>query len=306
MGLRIRTNVASLVAQRRLGVSTESLAESSAKLSSGSRINKAADDAAGLAISENLRSGIRSLNMAKRNANDGISIVQTAEGGLTEQSNMLIRLKELAVQSASDTIGNTERGFLDKEYTALKDEIDRIAAITEFNGTRLLVGDTEMPTDMGPKSSFPLEIQVGQSYYETTDALDQRNPVNIIRMDFSNLNSFTTGENSLNIGRADEGTRVVTKDDAHKSIGILDTAITRVNEYRAYLGAVQNRLTSTVQNLGSQVESMNTAQSRIRDTDFAEETAKMTQASILQQAGAAVLTQANQQPRVALSLLQNL
>ena len=144
MGLRIRTNVTSLNAQRRLGQSTKAVADSTNKLASGKRINKAADDAAGLAISSNLTADIRSLNVAKRNANDGISLVQTAEGGLEETNNMLTRLRELAVQSASDTIGDTERGFIDKEYIALKDEIDRIASVTEFNGTRLLVGESDL------------------------------------------------------------------------------------------------------------------------------------------------------------------
>ena len=156
MGLRIRTNVASLNAQRRLGQSTDAIGESGNKLASGERINKASDDAAGLAISENLRADVRSLNQAKRNALDGVSLVQTAEGGLNETTNMLVRLRELAVQAASDTVGNTERGFLDKEYQALKSEIDRIANSTEFNGTRLLVGQVDLPEDMSSgANAFP-------------------------------------------------------------------------------------------------------------------------------------------------------
>lgn len=306
MGLRIRTNVSSLAAQRQLGLSTEAVQSSSEKLASGSRINKAADDAAGLAVSENLRADIRSLNMAKRNASDGVSIVQTAEGGLNETSNMLIRLRELAIQGASDTIGNTERGFLDKEYVALKNEIDRIASVTEFNGTRLLVGQHDMPAELGGGNPFPLEIQVGKDYFDGVDAIDQPNPSNIIKIDLQGLNSFTDGEGSLSIGKAEEGTRVQTKVEAQKSISTLDTAITKVNEYRAYLGAIQNRLGSTIQNLGVTTENLSQAQSRIRDTDFAEETAKMTSSNILQQAGTAVLSQANQQPRIAMSLLQNL
>jgi flagellin len=138
--------------------------DSMSKLASGERINKAADDAAGLAISENLRADVRSLNQAKRNALDGVSLVQTAEGGLTETTSMLIRLRELAVQSASDTIGNTERGFLDKEYQALKSEIDRIANSTEFNGTRLLTGAIDMPEDTMKGGNVPLEIHVGKDY----------------------------------------------------------------------------------------------------------------------------------------------
>jgi len=304
MGLRIRTNVAALIAQRQLGLSTDALGASSTKLSSGSRINKAADDAAGLAVSENMRADIRSLNQAKRNANDGISVVQTAEGGLNETANMLIRLRELAIQSASDTIGPTERGFVDKEYVALKDEIDRIAQVTEFNGTRLIVGQHEMPEGVTSYQSFPLEIQVGKDYYDVADALDNRNPMDIIKIDLNNINAFTDGEGSLDLGKAEEGTRVDTKEGAQHSITHLDSAIVKVNEYRAYLGAIQNRLTSTVQNLGIAVENLGVSNSRIRDTDFAEETAKLTSSNILQQAGTAMLAQAKALPQNVLSLLQ--
>ena len=310
MGMRIRTNVASLTAQRRLGQSSEALQSSMQKLSSGSRINKAADDAAGLAISENLRADIRGLNVAKRNALDGVSMVQTAEGGLEETTNMLVRLRELAVQAASDTIGKQERGFLNKEYVQLKDEIDRIAISTEFNGTHLLMGSAAK--DFGEEilngntGDNPLEIQVGKNYFKENDALDAHNPVNIIKIDMSKLNGFTSGEGSLNIGRAEEGTQVIDKASAQGSITALDSAINRVNEQRAYLGAIQNRFTSTIANLGSQVENLDTARSRIRDTDFAAETATFTQSKILEQAGTSILGQANQLPQMALSLLQNL
>ena len=304
MGLRIRTNVASLNAQRRLGLSTEALQESSGKLGSGSRINKAADDAAGLSISENLQADIRSLNQAKRNANDGVSLVQTAEGGLTETSNMLIRLRELAIQSASDTIGNTERQFTDREYIALKDEIDRIAGSTEFNGTKLLIGEADVGEELANNVAFPLEIQVGKDYFEGADALDNRNPVNIIKVDLSKINGFTEGDGSLDLGRAEEGTRVNTKEAAQRSIAKLDEAITRVNDHRSYLGAIQNRLGSTIRNLGVQTENLSEANSRIRDTDYAAETAIFTQQNILQQAGTSVLSTANQQPNIALALLK--
>lgn len=309
MGLRIRTNVASLNSQRRLGSSTDAVQASMNKLASGSRINRAADDAAGLAVSENLRADVRSLNMAKRNANDGISLVQTAEGGLEETSNMLIRLRELAIQGASDTIGNTEREFLNKEYMQLKDEIDRIASSTEFNGTRLLVGEADIPEELKTAANaFPLEIQVGKDYYADSDEIGKRNQVNIIKIDMGKLNAFADG---LGIGEADPegggaGTRVDSKVESQQAIGKLDTAITQVNEYRAYLGAIQNRFNSTISNLGVQIENLDTARSRIRDTDYAAETATFTQNSILQQAGTSVLSQANQQPQIALSLLQNM
>lgn len=304
MGLRIRTNVASLTAQRRLSSSTTSLQDSMAKLSSGKRINKSADDAAGLSISENLRSDVRSLNQAKRNAADGISLVQTAEGGLEETTSMLIRLRELATQASSDTIGATERGFINKEYIALKDEIDRIAASTEFNGTRLLVGNSELSDELAnAPGTFPMEIQVGTNYYEESDALDNRNPVNIVKLNLNEINAFTEGEGSLGIGRADSGTVVDTKVNAQETLAVLDKAITRVNDYRAFLGAAQNRLTATVNNIGIQVENLDSARARIADVDYASETATMTQSRILQQAGAAVLAQANQLPNAALTLI---
>jgi flagellin len=310
MGMRIRTNIASLNAQRRLGNATDAMGNSAAKLASGERINKAADDAAGLAMSENLRADVRSLNQAKRNALDGVSVLQTAEGGLTETTNMLVRLRELAVQSASDTIGTRERGFLDEEYQALKSEIDRIANSTEFNGTRLLVGATNIADDMHKgENQFPLEVQIGKDYYRQTDAIDAKNPVNIIRLDLNKLNAFSTGENSLQINKTMAGEDVAgigDKKDAQLSIGRLDEAITTVNQYRSYLGAVQNRMTSAISNLGVSVENLDTARSRIRDTDFAAETAEYTKAKILQQAGTSVLAQANQQPNVALGLLQNM
>ena len=310
MGLRIRTNIASLTAQRRLGSSTEALQNSGNKLASGERINKAADDAAGLAISENLRADVRSLNQAKRNTLDGVSLVQTAEGGLMETTNMLVRLRELAVQSASDTIGMKERGFLDLEYQQLKSEIDRIASSTEFNGTRLLTGTTQIAEDMHKgENQFPLEVQVGKDYYRDTDSLENKATVNVIRLDLNNINGFSTGDNSLMLDKTMAGEDVAgisVKHEAQLSIGRLDEAITTVNSYRAYLGAVQNRMTSTIANLGVQTENLDTARSRIRDTDFAAETAEYTKSKILQQAGTSVLAQANQQPQVALGLLQNL
>lgn len=304
MGLRIRTNVSSLNAQRQLGNSTSALQDSAAKLASGRRINKAADDAAGLAISSNLTADIRSLNQARRNANDGISLVQTAEGGLNETGNMLTRLRELAVQAASDTVGTTEREFLDKEFIALKDEIDRIANATEFNGTRLLVGDANIPNEIAnARGTFPLEIQVGKDYFKGVDAVRNDNQVNIIKIDMGDLNAFTSGKGSLDIGKAEGGTRVNSKAGAQQSIGKLDEALTRVNDYRSYLGSIQNRLDSTIANLGVQTENLSAANSRIMDTDFAAETATYTSQNILQQAGSSVLAQANQMPQIALNLV---
>ena len=307
MGLRIQTNMQSVNAQRNLTNSTEANGASIEKLASGYRINKAADDAAGLAISEKLKADVRGLNMAKRNASDGISLVQTAEGGLNEIGNVLSRLRELSVQGASDTIGNTERKFLNKEFGQLKDEIDRITNATEYNGTRLLVGDQEGLADSLKNRSnpFPLEIQVGKDYFEEVDGIDQRNPVNIIKVDLQSIKTFTSGDNSLGLGRADEdgGTRVDDKESSQQSLSTLDTAISKVSEHRAYLGAIQSRLNSTINNLAIQSENFQAANSRIRDTDFADESARMTQTNIIKQAGVAVLSQANQSPQAALRLL---
>ncbi|MGE0172951.1 MAG: flagellin [Oligoflexales bacterium] len=307
MGLRIRTNIASINAQRMLDVSSRDMRNTMAKLASGKRINKSADDAAGLSISENLRADIRSLEQNKRNSLDGVSLIQTAEGGLLETSNMLIRLRELATQAASDTIGGQERQFVDREFVALKNEIDRIANSTEFNGTRILVGNAELNSEMANREdAFPMEIQVGKDYFTEADAIDTANPVNIIKIDFGNINAFTSGEGSLELGRAEEGTRVETKQQAQQSIAQVDQAITKVNDYRSYLGAIQNRLASSITNLGVQVENLSEANSRISDADFAVETANYTQSNILQQAGTSVLASANTQPQVALSLLQSM
>lgn len=305
MGLRMRTNVASLNAQRMLGKSTDSLRSSMEKLASGERINKAADDAAGLAISEKMRGDIRGLGQARRNAQDGVSLVQTAEGGLEETANMLVRLRELSVQAASDTVGQKERGYLNEEFMALKDEIDRIATSVEFNGTRLLTGSAEISGELtSGANQFPLEIQVSKDYFQAVDGLDQRNPTDIIRIDLGKLNAFTDGEGSLGLGRAAEGTKVSDKQSAQMSIQVIDEAANKVNSYRSYLGSIQNRLTSTLNNLGVQIDNLSEARSRIRDTDFADETAKMTQANIMQQAGSSVLAQANAMPQIALSLLK--
>jgi len=307
MGLRIRTNVQSLFAQRQLGLSTAAVAETSEKLASGSRINKAADDAAGLAISEILKADIRGLAQARRNANDAVSLVQVAEGGLEEINNIMIRLRELSIQAASDTIGTRERRYLNEEFMSLKDEIDRIALSTEFNGTRLLTGQAEMPEELLEGHNFsPLEIQVGKDYFNLSDSLENPNPINIIRLNLNNMNAMTDGEGSLGIGSSQntEGANVESKIGAQSAIGRIDEAMQAVASYRANLGAIQNRFKSTDVNLGTYIENASTARSRIRDADFAAETASLTQQQIMQQAGAAVLAQANQLPNLALKLLQ--
>lgn len=306
MGLRIRTNVQSLVAQRHMGLSTHEVGRATERLSSGYRINRGADDAAGYAISEVLRADIASLSQARRNANDGISLVEVAEGGLHEINNIMIRLRELSIQAASDTIGTRERNYLNQEFFALKDEVDRIAMGTEFNGTRLLTGMAEIPEEMRIDHNYsPLEVQVGKDYFPMADSIQTPNPVNVIRIDMSYLNAFTDGENSLGIGNTqnEAGTRVDTKQGAQSSIDRIDGAMQKVAKYRADLGAIQNRLEKTDKAIAIQVENLAAAKSRIKDVDFASETANLTQQNILQQAGVSVLAQANSQPQIALKLL---
>ncbi|MBC7660361.1 MAG: flagellin FliC [Chitinophagaceae bacterium] len=309
MGLRIRTNTQSLNAQRHMGITNARLTSTMEKLSSGHRINKAADDAAGLAIATSLESDVRSLGQARRNSQDAVSMLQVAEGSLEEITNIVTRLKEVSVQAASDTVGQKERGYLNQEFMALKDEVDRIALNTDYNGTRLLIGSQAVsPELLKNHNPSPLEMQIGKDYLVPSDSLDARNPVNIIRIDFSQMSAATEGPNSLNIGNSanEAGTRIDNKADAQISMARIDSALERISSYRATIGAAQNRLISTERNLGVSIENMSAARSRIIDADYAHETADYTQDNILMQAGASVLTQANQQPNVALKLLQGL
>lgn len=246
------------------------------KLSSGERITRASDDAAGLAISENLKAHIRGNRQAKRNANDAISMIQTAEGGLSEISNIIIRLRELSVQAASDTVGSTERGFSDIEFQQLKEEIDRISKSAEFNGIPLLDGSGGM-----------LEFQVGVHNDPILDRL---------RYDGTKANTTLA---SLGL----TGETVTTKEGAQTTLKKLDDALVQINGVRADLGATQNRLSSTINNLSISDENLSAAKSRIRDVDVAAETADLARNNILVQAGTSVLSQANQAPNMALKLL---
>jgi flagellin len=277
MGLRIATNVTALNAQRQMTGTRMNLDRSLEKLASGSRINHAGDDAAGLAISENLRAQIRGLRQAKRNGQDGVSLIQVSEGGLNEISNMLIRLRELAIQAASDTIGDTERQFTDREFQSLKQEIDRIANVTEFNGTPLLNGKAGI-----------FEIQVGT----------HNNPI-LDRVVYNGERSDASLD-ALKLG----GESVATKQGSQLTLSVIDDALVRVNSIRADLGAMQNRLQSTINNLAISDENLSAANSRVRDTDFAEEVSEMTKNNILMQSGIAVLGQANNTSNAALKLLQ--
>jgi flagellin len=276
MGFRISTNIASLNAQRNLGDAQMKINNSMSQLASGSRINKAADDAAGLAISENMKAQIRSNRQANRNASDGISLVQTAEGGLNEIGNIVVRLRELGIQAASDTVGDNERGFINKEVSQLKDEMQRIAQVTTWGKTKLLDGST-------PNYDF----QVGTN-----------------NNDFEDRISFKASENTATLDSMGlAGLDYTTKEGAQTALEALDKAQDHVNGMRANLGALQNRLTSTVANLGVAEENLSAANSRIRDTDVAGATAEMTRNNILLQAATSTLAQANSKDQMALKLI---
>ena len=276
MGIRIATNVQSLAAQRALGINSGSQKASLEKLASGSRITKAADDAAGLAISEKMKAEIRSLRQDNRNAQDGISMVQTAEGGMNEVGSMLIRFRELAIQASSDTIGDKERGFIDKEVQQLKSEVNRIAASTEFNGKKLLNGEGE-----------PLDIQVGTHNNPEQDRF-----------------TFDPSKTNVTLDRLGlSGFEVTNKENARGALDQIDSAISTVTENRADLGAVQNRLQSTINNLNVYEENLSASNSRIRDVDIASETSELTKENILTAAGVSVLSQANQNAMLAMKLI---
>ena len=274
MGLRVNTNIASINAQRNLANITDRLSGSFRRLSTGLRISVAADDPAGLAFSERLRSQIRSLDQAKRNANDGLSLVQTAEGALNEVSSILIRIRELAIQSANGSISGADQDTLNEEFTSLVSEINRIGLATEFNDINLLDG-----------SSTTVNFQVG---FNTTAAVD------ILTVSLDPTLSTTLNLDTLDVGSAGNTTLAITN---------IDAAIDTVSSIRGTLGAAQSRLGSTIRNLGVQVESLQSAESRIRDVDVAFETAQLTRNSILQQVAIAILAQTNAQSVAALTLL---
>ncbi len=277
MGLRINTNVASLAAQRNLQKTNRNLRGNFEKLASGERISKAGDDAAGLAISEKLKAHIRGIRQAKRNANDAVSLIQTSEGGLSEVSNIIIRLRELAMQSATDTLGDTERSFSDIEFQNLKDEIERIAQASEFNGAKLLNGTGKI-----------FDFQIGIHNDPFVDRLNYDPIASAATLDALGLTTETIGD----------------KMSAQQTLNTLDNALVQVNGLRANLGAIQNRLGSVVNNLGINDENLSAANSRIRDVDIASESADLVKNNILIQAGASVLSQANRVPsEVALKLI---
>jgi flagellin len=276
MGLRISTNVASINAQRTMTNTQREIQNSSAQLASGNRINKSSDDAAGLAISETIKGQIRSFRQASRNANDGISLIQTSEGGLNEISNIIVRLRELGVQAASDTVSDRERGMINVEVQQLTQESQRIAVTTKFGSKPLLDGTGEK-----------FDFQVGVNNNPFADR---------ISFDASKANATTEA-----LGFA--GLDYSHKDGAQEALAKLDEASIRVNKTRADLGALQNRLQSTVSNLGVQDENLSAANSRIRDTDIANATAEMSRNQVLLNANVATLAQANQNGALALKLI---
>ncbi|NOT79435.1 MAG: flagellin FliC [Bacteriovoracaceae bacterium] len=276
MGLRIATNIASQNVQKNLKEVSNEGNSTLEKLSSGKRITRASDDAAGLAIATNLEAQTKGLRQATRNANDGISLVQTAEGGLNETTNILTRLRELTIQASSDTVGETERGFLDKEYQQLTKEIDRISESTVFNGTQLLNGE----------GKGSMDFQVGAF------AGDQN------RITFESSESDSSAS-SIGVS----GTSISEKDSALDAISNVDTAIEKVSGQRATLGSIQSRLQSTVKNLEVQTINQDSARSVIQDVDVAEASASLASNSVVKNAGVATLAQANQIPMSALRLI---
>jgi flagellin len=262
----VATNIASLNAQRNLSSSGNSLATSLQRLSSGLRINSAKDDAAGLQISNQLTSQIRGMTVAARNASDGISLAQIAEGAMDEVSNIFQRMRELAVQSANGTNSSNERTALNAEFQALSSEVTRIAGNTRFGNTNLLDGSLNTTLQVGDKGGETIALTIA---------------------------TVTT-----------VGGDLLTAGNATTALGALDTAITGIGAARGGLGAIQNRLESTIANANSIIENASAARSRIRDADFAVETANLTRTQILQQAGTSVLSQANAIPQGVLSLLQ--
>lgn len=276
MGLRITTNLPSMSAQRAMSGSSREINKSFAQLATGSRITKAADDAAGLSISETLKSTVRGYTQAQRNANDGISMVQVSEGGLGEISNILTRMRELSVQAASDTVGDVERGFVDKEVQQLKNEMERIAKTTRWGSSTLLDGS-------GSEYSFQVDINNNE---------------------FNDRIAFDASQQDATIGTLGvDGFDFSTKEGARDALEVLESAQRTVNGYRANLGAIQNRLISTTENLGVAIENFSGANSRIRDTDVAQSSAELSRNNVLLNASIGVLAQANMQPAAALKLV---
>lgn len=284
MAIRIFNNIASTNAQRILGINNQRLATSIERISSGIRINRGADDAAGLAISEGLRSDIRALRQATRNANDGMSLVNVAEGALNEQSSILIRLRELASQAATGTVGSTERATIQLEFSALRDELTRIAATTEFNGTGLI--DGTLASSVASTSHTLIQIGIDSSSDSRIDLNDS--------LSLDAVTASTLGIASLSVTASAE---------ALTALSVIDTAIASVTASRGKVGAVQNRLQRSVSALSISSENLQAAESSIRDADIAYEIAQLTRNQILVQTSTAMVGQSNLIPQSVLQLL---
>jgi len=307
MSLRIKNNMESLVAQRRLTESRRALGESLERMASGQRVNKSADDAAGLAVSESIRARTRSLDVAKRNASDGISYLQVAEGGLNEVTNIIVRMRELGMQAASDTVGTREREFLNKEFSQLRNEVARMIDSTEFNGSKVLKAD----------GSQRIQIFVGASN-RASDAsgnapqIDPSTDPDILTIDTSEISKLNTALGKVTAatvsilpnGSSGGAAQNLGPDGTSDLFNRLDTSLNAIAEYRATLGSVQSRLNSAITNIEVSTENLQAAQSRIRDVDYAAETTRFVTNRILTQAGVSVLAQANQSSDFALQLLR--
>ena len=282
MSITVNTNVLSINAQRNLNNTQNALGKSLERLSSGFRVNRAADDSAGLAISERLKAQIRSSHQAERNTLDGVSLVQTAEGAFNEISGVLIRIRELAVQSANGTQAASDRDAIDTESDQLVQELTRIANVTKFNGVSLLGGNS-----VSAAVSFSFQVGTGTTTSDTISVSVQPTKASIFGSGAVDLTALT----------------LTSASQSQDAIGTIDTAITAANTARATIGAAQNRFEATARNLAVTVENLSAANSRIRDVDVAQETAELTRNQILSQVGASILSQANQSPQLALTLL---
>jgi len=287
MALRINYNLASSSAQRGLGASQEAYAKQATRLSTGLRINTASDDAAGMAVSEKLKNQVRGLNQAQRNAQDAISLLQTAEGGLVETHNILARMREIAVQAANDTINNSDRANLDAEFTQLKAEVDRIANTVQFNGTVLL----------NTAGATTTTFQVGANNAQTLTVTLTNNTIG------GSSYAAASGTAGLGLGGT-VGSTVTSLATAASTLSTLDAAINQVSSNRANIGALQSRLESIGRSLAVASENTAAANSRVADADIAQSMSELVRAQILQQAGISVLAQANQAPALVLQLLK--
>jgi len=294
MAISLLTNNASLEAQRNLNMTSKALASNYAKLSSGQRINSASDDAAGLAISDRMKSQISSMGVAQRNANDGISMLQTADSALNQNSSVLTRMRDLAMQSANGTLGDSDRSALQTEFGQLTAEIDRISKVTQFNSTNLLDNNNTLTFQVGISSTASDTITAGMQKMTATEYGQDSagTPIDLSKLSIGNGKDYAGADIT---GSAATATTALDQ---------IDKAIAATSSQRAQLGAKQNRLQVTVANLASASSNLSSANSQIRDVDVANETASMTRNNILSQAGLAVLAQANQLPSAALKLLQ--